>query len=195
MVPSPDPLAVLRMRWATCLKPAPCTAARLNASHEPPSWRMPWTRQLRSARRRSLSRSSTASRVATQRRNVTPHGHAISSRWPIGVGSPTVGVMCPCSRWRLRKVSRSERHSWVVSLFDDLIRPQQQRRRDERQDADEWECSHCYIPAFLSDAWKKEGGGLVPARRERRVQRPPRGLLHGAPGRWPSGRNLTDPRP
>ncbi len=82
-----------------------------------------------------------------------------------------------------------------VTLFDDLIRPQQQRRRDERQDADEWECSHCYIPAFLSDAWKKEGGGLVPARRERRVQRPPRGLLHGAPGRWPSGRNLTDPRP
>ena len=51
-----------------------------------------------------------------------PHAQAISSRRPIAVGSPTVGVVCPCSRWRLRKVSSSPARSRVVVLVEELIR-------------------------------------------------------------------------
>ena len=51
-----------------------------------------------------------------------PHAQAISSRRPLAVGSPTVGVVGPCSRWRLRKVSSSPARSRVVVLVEELIR-------------------------------------------------------------------------
>ena len=51
-----------------------------------------------------------------------PHAQAISSRRPLAVGSPTVGVVGPCSRWRLRKVASSPARSRVVVFVEEPIR-------------------------------------------------------------------------